>query len=505
MKLRDMLIIVGIVTVLLVGGGIAGALAQVPITRSPSPDSHAGSDGALALSDDVASGINYQGRLTDPGGVPLNGPYTMRFIVYDAEAGGSAVYNSGNLNIQVQNGLFNVKLDVGQADFNGQALWLGIVVDGETLTPRQEILPAPYAMSLRPGADIVGKSIAPTDATLASYAPSTGTALYADANGGAGLYGASEDSYGVWGSSEESWGGYFNSENGYGIRVNTSGTDHYDYGAYITSAGGYGVFAQSEMNQGVRGEAGDVSSVIEPLGPVGVVGLGANRGVYGASDMGTGVFGRSGSNYGGYFYSNGWRALYASSPAGQFAGYFVNRGASVNEPGIYVDGTIVATGSKAGYVVDVMLNAGSEPLESGDVVAVVGVDDPVLGEIPVMRVVKASAGNAGAVVGVVDQHFVFDEVDGELVARPQGGAARLASGSAVQPGEYLSVVTLGAFKAIKVDASLEAVQPGDLLTSSPNAGYAMRAGEPLPGTIIGKALESLESGQGAIAVYVTLQ
>jgi hypothetical protein len=497
MKLSDMLMIVWSITVLLVGGGIAGAVAKVPITRSPSSVAPAESVDAVALADDVASGINYQGRLTDPGGVPLNGTYTMRFIVYDADAGGSAVYNSGNLNIQVQNGLFNVKLDVDQAEFNGQALWLSIVVDGETLSPRQEILPAPYAMSLRPGADIVGESIAPADATLASYAPSTGTALHADSNGGAALFGDSEASYGVWGASNSSWGGYFTSEGGYGIRVETSGADHYDHGAYITSVGGYGVFAQSANNQAIRGEGGDVSGINPPLGAVGVVGMGANRGVFGASGDGSGVYGRSSSNYGGYFYSDAWRAIYASSPPGQYAGFFINRGASVNEPGIYVDGTIVATGSKAGYVVDVMLNAGSEPLESGDVVAVVGVDDPVLGEIPVMRVVKASADNAGAVVGVVDQRFVVDEVDGERVTRPQRGA--------VQPGDYVSVVTLGAFKAIKVEASPEAVQPGDLLTSSPNAGYAMRAREPLPGTIIGKALESLESGQGAIAVYVTLQ
>jgi hypothetical protein len=233
--------------------------------------------------------------------------------------------------------------------------------------------------------------------------------------------------------------------------------------------------------------------------------MGAGRGVFGASGSGTGVYGRSGSNYGGYFYSDGWRAIYASSPPGQYAGFFTNRGANVNEPGIYVDGNIVATGSKAGYVVDVSLNAGSEALETGDVVAVVGVDDPVLGEIPVMRVVKASAGNAGAVVGVVDQRFVLEEVDGEKLAVPQGDMARNAAGSGIQPGDYLSIVTLGAYKMIKADATNEAIQPGDLLTASPNAGYAVRAGEAAPGTIIGKALEGLDSGQEMIAVYVSLQ
>jgi hypothetical protein len=286
--------------------------------------------------------------------------------------------------------------------------------------------------------------------------------------------------------------------------VETSGPAHYDHGAYVTSVGGYGVYAQSANNQGVRGEAGNMTGISQPLGAVGVVGLGANRGVYGASGGGTGVYGTSNTNYAGYFYSNGYRGVYASSPSGYYAGYFTNRGGS-SQPGIYVNGSIVASGSKAGYVVDVCLNDGSDPLETGDVVAVVGVSEPVMGEIPVMRVVKATAENASAVVGVVDQRFVMEEENGESLARPDTAVPQLATNNAIQRGEYLSVVTLGAYKLIKVDASTGAIQPGDLLTPSPNPGYAMRAPDASPGTITGKALEALETGQGTIAVYVTMQ
>ena len=42
-----------------------------------------------------------------------------------------------------------------------------------------------------------------------------------------------------------------------------------------------------------------------------------------------------------------------------------------------------------------------------------------------------------------------------------------------------------------VDATLGAIRPGDLLVSSPNAGYAVRSDAPAPGTIVGKALEAL--------------
>ena len=57
----------------------------------------------------------------------------------------------------------------------------------------------------------------------------------------------------------------------------------------------------------------------------------------------------------------------------------------------------------------------------------------------------------------------------------------------------------------KVDAGYGAIQVGDLLTTSPTAGHAMRADDPQPGTILGKALEPLETGTGLIKVLVMLR
>ena len=47
-----------------------------------------------------------------------------------------------------------------------------------------------------------------------------------------------------------------------------------------------------------------------------------------------------------------------------------------------------------------------------------------------------------------------------------------------------------------------AIQPGDLLTTSPTPGHAMRATEVIPGTIFAKALEPLDHGSGMILVMV---
>ena len=66
---------------------------------------------------------------------------------------------------------------------------------------------------------------------------------------------------------------------------------------------------------------------------------------------------------------------------------------------------------------------------------------------------------------------------------------------------------------VKVDATFGAISAGDLLVTSPTPGYAMRS-QPVeigdvaihrPGTVIGKALEPLVTGQGQILVLLTLQ
>jgi hypothetical protein len=59
----------------------------------------------------------------------------------------------------------------------------------------------------------------------------------------------------------------------------------------------------------------------------------------------------------------------------------------------------------------------------------------------------------------------------------------------------------------KVSAENGPIRPGDLLVTSATPGHAMRGDRQsaLPGTILGKALESLETGTGVIQILVTLQ
>jgi hypothetical protein len=59
----------------------------------------------------------------------------------------------------------------------------------------------------------------------------------------------------------------------------------------------------------------------------------------------------------------------------------------------------------------------------------------------------------------------------------------------------------------KVDAQFGAVEIGDLLTTSPTAGHAMRVDDPFKafGAVIGKALRPLAAGRGLIPILVSLQ
>ncbi|MBV8212676.1 MAG: hypothetical protein JOZ08_05560 [Verrucomicrobia bacterium] len=59
----------------------------------------------------------------------------------------------------------------------------------------------------------------------------------------------------------------------------------------------------------------------------------------------------------------------------------------------------------------------------------------------------------------------------------------------------------------KVDAQYSPIELGDLLTTSPTPGHAMKAVDPFKafGSVIGKALACLQTGQGMVPILVALQ
>ena len=328
---------------------------------------------------------------------------------------------------------------------------------------------------------------------------------------GTGLFG--EADIGI-----EAWGVGGISTNGIGVY----GSSTVGKGVAGSSNTGQGVYGGSASSQGVYGQSGAADGV---LGTTGAAGM---SGVYGYSNKGFGITGRtwstytvhsavqgvnSGNGYGGYFQASNYRGLYASGGPNWYAGYFDDPNGP-SSPGLYVNGyawvtgDLLVSGSKAGYVVDFAVNDGPEPLETGDVVVITGYGEPVVGQIPLVKVRKAAQTGSKAVMGVVDQPYALptslpDQEKEPL--RPASVSALKAAGTGVGQGQYLSVVTLGSFKVIKVDASAKPVQTGDLLIASANPGYAMASDDPKLGSVIGKALGECKSGTCLIPLLVTLK
>jgi hypothetical protein len=93
----------------------------------------------------VTQPFTYQGYLRQ-GGAPLNNPsQSMRFRIFDALTGGTMLWDSGALTVNVANGLFTVQLNPPVSVWTGADRFLEIQVGATTLSPRVRIGATPYA------------------------------------------------------------------------------------------------------------------------------------------------------------------------------------------------------------------------------------------------------------------------------------------------------------------------------------------------------------------------
>jgi hypothetical protein len=87
------------------------------------------------------------------------------------------------------------------------------------------------------------------------------------------------------------------------------------------------------------------------------------------------------------------------------------------------------------------------------------------------------------------------------------GVIGVATGPAIAraDGTWEAAVSSCGVAVARVDAGYGAIRPGDLLTTSPTPGHAMRAVEVRPGSLLGKAVDGLESGTGTIRMVVLVR
>lgn len=440
---------------------VAVLAVMVGLTQAQGPEM----EGQGVEAADVGGRIPIQGRLTDASGTPVaDGTYSAKFTFYDAATGGNEVCSDTNT-VTVEDGLFYSEIwgNCTSVVINGRQLYLGIKVgsDGE-MTPRQPILPVPYAFSLKPGAII---SATTSNALLHIenwHASGRGLRAYAMEETGV--------NYGVVGASRSpsGFGGYFyNSRGGTGLYGESSAATGTTYGVLGESA--------SSSGRGVQGKGTNASGGI---------------GVEGISTAGSGAYAHSTSGF----------------------GFYGMTGAASNNYGLYTPDNIYSLNyHSSGAMMHVMQNGGGDPLEPGDVVVFSGLGSRLeTGGLPAIQVVGGTAANSAAVAGVVHSRYNVKALTGAV--SPENATEEVTPGGPVLPGEFLLVVVQGPAR-VKATALGGAIRPGDPLSCAPQAGHAGRATEinfggitaAVPGTVLGKALEPLDEGAKSIYIFVTLQ
>ncbi len=127
--------------------------------------------------------LGYQAVLTGPGGIPVaNGNYTVNVKFWNDPTSTDAVNDliySDTQTVAVTNGMLNIAIPdlvtegdaLDPADF-AQPLWAELIINGETLSPRQKLLGTPYAYTLVGGAVIILEE--PQVGPVAAGAPQRG-------------------------------------------------------------------------------------------------------------------------------------------------------------------------------------------------------------------------------------------------------------------------------------------------------------------------------------------
>jgi len=328
---------------------------------------------------------------------------------------------------------------------------------------------------------------------LASGDYSTGLEAMSTGLNSAGIIGTSEQAVGVFGSSKQyvgvygygKPGGFFTSNIGGtdwnnlqpGLEVNTQHkynpgilvdtSDNYSQGVRVTTRGidSAAIRAESIGNNShsvyTRTSGNDSYGIYSKTSGL------RSIGVYGSSDQYVGVEGYG--KTGGYFTTTS-----GSGFAAVFKGNVEIQSRTTGTP-------VMRLGEGLDYAEGFNVTV-KESIEPGTVL-VINPDDP---------------GNL----------TISTESYDRKVAGIVSGAGGLDSAVKVGIDRYDHYVALAGRVYCYVDTSYGAIEPGDLLTTSPTPGYAMvvKDYQRAQGAILGKAMESLPAGErGQILVLVTLQ
>lgn len=98
----------------------------------------------------VPSQVPFQGLLLDSGGAPVTDAVDLDFELFDDLTAGASLWSESQSGVMVTDGVYSVTLGavtpISSAVLGAGGAFLSITVDGELLTPRQQLLSVPFAL-----------------------------------------------------------------------------------------------------------------------------------------------------------------------------------------------------------------------------------------------------------------------------------------------------------------------------------------------------------------------
>ncbi|MCA9293268.1 MAG: hypothetical protein KDA20_05585 [Phycisphaerales bacterium] len=336
----------------------------------------------------IADPITYQGHLRS-GGQPANGNFPMTFRIFDVEVGGSPVVTAQYASIPVSDGVFTVQLSVYNS-MDGSDRWIEVEVNGNVLSPRQQVTATPYAFKSR---SLQWPAVETMDGLFLSLTSTSSNAAYfahTDGIGGAvnrafvgGSFGA-VDAY-----SEDEVGVLAQTDTGIGVRASRFADNGTDPAVYATS---------DSMSPSANAIVGELTTSSPGTGSTGVRGINNGTGkegygVWGShAGVGDGVHGTSLLGNGVSAMTAGGNAMFAQNTSGDGSlflgsqpGTFCNLGGAqivtvggpqpiTSKPGLYIEE------SQSTEFYSSAVYAKQSAPGGNDSPAIVGVNDDVDGE-----------------------------------------------------------------------------------------------------------------------------
>ena len=320
----------------------------------------------------------------------------------------------------------------------------------------------------------------------------SGVGLRSTSTAGRGVEGSSADAEGVVGDSQKGTGVHGLSASGIGVKA----TSDSNFALRAHSKTGVGLRSSSDSGRGIESSSEHADAIVgDSQKATGVHGVSvAGAGVWGASHNGFGVCGESANNDGVHASTNSLTAV-------AVAAYQLNKlspkpaiyakHSDKNGPAAVFDGHVSVSGN--------LVVAGDISLTNADCAEHFDISHGSLAEAGTVMVLDGES-------SLSESARPYDK----RVAGVISGAGHFKPGLVLDKqqteGLRKPVALLGKVFC-KVDAQFGSIEVGDLLTTSPTPGHAMRADDPTRafGAVIGKALRPLASGQDLIPILIALQ